>query len=255
MTLPPVHDASTNERTSLRDDALTRAGRRALLAELIEAGIEDRGVLDAMGKVPRHAFVSDDLRDVACENRALPIVGEQTISQPLIVALMSEAAELGPGDRCLEVGTGSGYQTAVLSELCGDVYSIEYLEEVFEFGRANLQRAGYLSRGVELRRADGHAGWPTAAPFDAILVTAAPERVPQPLLDQLAPGGRLVIPVGLRDARQELQLWTRARSEPSSDQTCFSRHHLAGVRFVPLLGQGAASENAEGGGDDDAPAS
>ncbi len=143
-------------------------------------GVSDPRLLAAMRRVPRHLFVPPELERLAYSDRPLPIPGGQTISQPYIVAFMTEAANISPSERCLEIGTGSGYQAAVLAELCAETYSIEYLPEVAAFGRANLDRAGYLER-VELRVGDGYGGWPERAPFDVILVTAAPDEVPQPL--------------------------------------------------------------------------
>src|SRR5262245_9172418 len=154
--------------------------REEMVRVQIEArGIEDERVLEALRTVPRHRFVPSRVRHLAYTDGPLPIPGEQTISQPYIVAFMSEAAQLETSERCLEVGTGSGYQTAVLAELCGEVYSIEYLPEVASFGRRNLEQLGYLERGVELRVGDGYAGWPEQEPFDVILVAAAPARVPR----------------------------------------------------------------------------
>ena len=198
--------------------------------------IDDPRVLAAMRKVPRHAFVPEASRDQAYADRQLPIGSGQTISQPYIVAFMTQAAKPAPGDRCLEIGTGSGYQAAVLAELCKKTYSIEYLEDVAKQGAQNLRQAGYGPERVELRTGDGYQGWPEAAPFDVILVTAAPERVPKPLLEQLAMGGRLVIPVGPQGGVQELERWTRtARGE---GQDAFERTRLSSVRFVPFLGDG-----------------
>lgn len=208
--------------------------REAMVREQIEArGIEDPRVLEAMRTVPRHRFVPARSRHHAYDDGPLPIPGDQTISQPYIVAFMTEAAELEPSDRCLEVGTGSGYQTAILSELCREVFSVEYLPEVAAFGRQNLEELGYLERNVHLRVGDGYEGWPEQAPFDAILVAAAPARVPRPLLQQLARGGRLVLPVGVA-REQNLELWTRLRA--GDDESAFAREPLFGVRFVPFLG-------------------
>jgi protein-L-isoaspartate(D-aspartate) O-methyltransferase len=201
--------------------------------QIEERGIEDMRVLNALRTVPRHRFVPARVRALAYSDGPLPIPGEQTISQPYIVAFMTAAADIEPTDRCLEVGTGSGYQTAVLAELCAEVYSVEYLSEVASFGRHNLERLGYLQRGVELRVADGYAGWPEHAPFDVILVAAAPASVPRPLLQQLSKGGRLLIPVGL-EREQNLELWTRRRA--GDDDEAFARELLFGVRFVPFLG-------------------
>jgi protein-L-isoaspartate(D-aspartate) O-methyltransferase len=208
--------------------------REEMVRVQIEArGIEDERVLEAMRTVPRHRFVPARVRHLAYSDGPLPIAGDQTISQPYIVAFMTEAAQLEPGERCLEIGTGSGYQTAVLAELCAEVYSVEYLPEVAAFGRHNLEELGYLRRGVQLRVADGYSGWPEQAPFDVILVAAAPARVPRPLLQQLSPRGRLVIPVG-PEREQNLELWTRQR--PGDDEGAFARELLFGVRFVPFLG-------------------
>ena len=206
---------------------------RMVKEQLMARDIRDPRVLHAMRVVPRHRFVPRAYARRAYADTPLPIPAEQTISQPYIVAFMSEAAQIKEGARCLEVGTGSGYQAAILTELCRETYSIEYLPEVAAFGRRNLEAMGYLSRGLSLRVGDGYAGWPEHAPFDAILVTAAPETVPPPLLAQLAMGGRLVIPVGGRYG-QELEVWTRVA--PGDTRRAFERKVLFGVMFVPFLG-------------------
>jgi protein-L-isoaspartate(D-aspartate) O-methyltransferase len=222
---PELHPGFS-ERTEERD----RLIKHAVEAE----GIKNSRVLAAMRKVPRHLFVPEASRPEAYANRPLPIGYGQTISQPYIVAAMTDAALPSPSDRCLEIGTGSGYQAAVLSELCREVYSIEYLAQVATFGAANLRRLGYHQPRTQLRVGDGFKGWPEAAPFDVILVTAAPEVVPPPLLAQLAVGGRLVIPVGPEDGVQQLERWTRKR--PGGGAEAFERETLMGVRFVPFLG-------------------
>lgn len=199
-------------------------------------GITDPKVRQALRRVNREHFVPDSLRAQAHADRPLPIGEGQTISQPYIVALMTEAARLCSSDRCLEIGTGSGYQTALLLELCREVYSIEYLEPIAAVARKNLQRAGQLGPRLHLRIGDGYMGWPEAAPFDAIVVTAAPPSVPRPLLAQLAPGGRLVIPVGVRGEVQQLERWTR-RADGSG---ALEHESIAAVRFVPFLGPGVS---------------
>jgi protein-L-isoaspartate(D-aspartate) O-methyltransferase len=188
-------------------------------------GVRDSRVLRAMGEVPRHEFVPPEERRWAYRDRPLPIGHGQTISQPYIVAVMSELAQLKPGDRVLEVGTGSGYQAAVLAALGAEVYSIELLPELAAQAAETLDRLGY--RNIQLRQGDGFAGWPSAAPFDAIIVTAAPPEVPPRLLEQLANGGRLVIPVG--DATQQLEVHTR-------DEKAIRVESIFPVRFVPMRG-------------------
>lgn len=183
-------------------------------------------VRDALLRVPRHRFVPSSLLAAAYEDRPLPIGHGQTISQPFIVALMTELAGVGPQSRVLEVGTGSGYQAAILAECVARVYSIEIVAPLGAQARALLAQLGY--RNVDVRIGDGYRGWPEAAPFDAILVTAAPEHVPQPLIDQLKPGGRMVIPVGQRHGVQDLLVITR-----DADGRAVQRRTLA-VRFVPL---------------------
>jgi protein-L-isoaspartate(D-aspartate) O-methyltransferase len=180
----------------------------------------------ALRTVPRHRFVPPDLVKDAYANRPLPIGMGQTISQPFIVALMTELAQPRADARVLEVGTGSGYQAAMLSPCVAKVYSIEIVKPLGERARELLAALGYGN--VEVRIGDGYKGWPEAAPFDAIVVTAAPDHVPQPLVDQLAPGGRMVIPVGSRHGVQELHVITK-----DAEGKALTRRTLA-VRFVPL---------------------
>ena len=186
----------------------------------------DGAVMDAMASVPRHEFVPDDLRTLAYLNRPLPIGDGQTISQPYIVALMTDLAAVNDGSKVLEIGTGSGYQAAVLAEIVSHVYTIEIVEPLGRRAAATLDRLGYDN--VTVRIGDGYAGWPEFAPFDAIVVTAAPDHVPEPLVEQLAVGGHLVIPVGNFD--QQLMLITRTEDG-------ITRKSLMGVRFVPLRGE------------------
>jgi protein-L-isoaspartate(D-aspartate) O-methyltransferase len=183
-------------------------------------------VMGAMRKVPRHRFVPPMEQSFAYDNRPLPIGEGQTISQPYIVALMTDLLDLKRTDTVLEVGTGSGYQAAVLAELAAKVYSIEIVEPLGKRAAKVLGELGY--RSVEVRIGDGYGGWPAAAPFDAIIVTAAPAEVPQPLIDQLKPGGRMVIPVGGSFMAQELML---VHKQPDGSTT--TRRTLP-VRFVPL---------------------
>jgi protein-L-isoaspartate(D-aspartate) O-methyltransferase len=183
-----------NAPAQMTDDA-ARSGRLRMVEEQIhQRGVTDARVLEAMRMVPRHRFVPPALESRAYDDSPLPIGGGQTISQPYIVAYMAEALGVAPGHTLLEIGTGSGYHAAVLGQLARAVYTIEIVPDLARRATATLKELGYAN--VHVREGDGFAGWPEQAPFDRILVTAAPERIPQPLLDQLAPGGRLVIPVG-----------------------------------------------------------
>jgi protein-L-isoaspartate(D-aspartate) O-methyltransferase len=208
--------------------------RQALVAELRTQGIADERVLAALEKVPRHAFVPARHTEFAYDNIALPLGGGQTVSQPFIVASMTEQARLTPEDRCLEIGTGSGYQAAVLAEMCRRVWSIEYQPELAAGAERVLRSLGYGPDRIELRTGNGWNGWPEHAPWDAILVTAAPDEVPRALLEQLALGGRLVVPVGDVTGSQQLEVWQRVG--PGSRPWAFRRQVLYGVRFVPLVG-------------------
>jgi protein-L-isoaspartate(D-aspartate) O-methyltransferase len=184
-------------------------------------------VMAAMAKVPRHEFVPQDQKRNAYQDRPLPIGHGQTISQPFIVALMTDLMEIKPTDRVLEVGTGSGYQAAVLAELAAAVYTIEIVEPLARQATERLRGLGY--RNVTTRAGDGYQGWAEHAPFDSIMVTAAPSVVPQPLLDQLKPGGRLVVPVGGQFAGQSLMVVEKL---PDGRTT---RRSVLPVRFVPLV--------------------
>jgi len=186
-------------------------------------------VLRAMGRVPRHEFVPPPLRAEAWRNYPLPIGAGQTISQPYIVALMSDLLAVAAGARVLEVGTGSGYQAAVLAEMGLTVYSVEIIESLAREAAARLERLGYA--GVRVRAGDGYHGWPQHAPFDGIIVTAAAPHVPQPLVDQLAAGGRLVIPVGPEGGTQHLLVIEKRQGGE------IDTRQVLPVRFVPLTGQ------------------
>ncbi|MBD8526268.1 protein-L-isoaspartate(D-aspartate) O-methyltransferase [Pseudomarimonas arenosa] len=215
------------------------AGRRAMLDEIAADARRtafDTGrsrfsepVMQAMQRVPRHAFVPEQYRTVAYANRPLPIGHGQTISQPYIVALMSDLLDIEPGDRVLEIGTGSGYQAAVLAELDAKVFSIEIIEPLAKQAAERLPELGY--RSIELRHADGYYGWQEAAPFDAIIVTAAANSVPPPLIRQLKPGGVLVIPVGAPFLTQSL-----IKVEKTAAGELHTQRILP-VRFVPLTGE------------------
>jgi protein-L-isoaspartate(D-aspartate) O-methyltransferase len=207
---------------------------RELASDIGRAKLADP-VVRAMERVPRHRFVPADLADLAYANRPLPIGEGQTISQPFIVALMTDLLEPRPHHRVLEVGTGSGYQAAVLAECVAKVYTIEILARLGERAKAVLAELGY--RNVETRIGDGYAGWPEAAPFDGIVVTAAPDHIPPALVEQLAPGGHLVIPVGTQSVGQDLLV---IRKE--ADGRTVTRRTLP-VRFVPLTGAGADARN------------
>jgi protein-L-isoaspartate(D-aspartate) O-methyltransferase len=183
-------------------------------------------VLDAMRKVPRHEFVPADHRAEAYIDDPLPIGYEQTISQPYIVALMTQLAEVDSSSRVLEIGTGSGYQAAVLAEIAASVYSIEIIEPLCQRADSTLRELGY--QNVFVKCGDGYRGWPEFAPFDAILVTAAPEHVPQPLIDQLKIGGRLIIPVG--DKSQDLRRIIKTAAGTTAQS-------IIPVRFVPMTGE------------------
>jgi len=212
-----------------------RAREQLVQETMVARGIDSPRVLAAMRKVARHKFVPDAARAAAYADRPLAIGWGQTISQPYIVAYMTQAVAPTAENRCLEIGTGSGYQAAVLAELCAVVFSIEYVPELADFARRNLRAAGYGDDRVKLLVGDGYAGWPEQSPFDVIVVTAAPPRVPQPLLDQLAVGGRLIVPVGTRADTQWLELWTRR--EPGFGPGALANERLLPVRFVPFLGR------------------
>lgn len=225
----PTADVAPHPPAAAEDSSLTRDDRERMVREQIAGrGVRDRRVLEVLRQVPRHLFVPSPLRAYAYRDTPLAIGHGQTISQPYIVGFMSEALHLAPQDRVLEIGTGSGYQAAVLARLVREVYSIEIIEALGGSAAERLQRLGY--ENVKVRIGDGYQGWPEAAPFDGIIVTAAPGRIPRPLMEQLAPGGRLVIPVGKR-----FQTLIRVRRTPSG----FQQEELLPVIFVPMTGQAA----------------
>jgi protein-L-isoaspartate(D-aspartate) O-methyltransferase len=195
--------------------------------------IDDPRVLDAMRKVPRHELVPEELRGRAYADGPLPIGYGQTISQPYVVAFMTEKLEPRETDRVLEVGTGSGYQAAVLAELVKEVYTIEIVPELAERAKEDLKRLGY--QNIHVREGDGYKGWPEAAPFDAIIVTCAPDDVPGPLVSQLKDGGRMIIPVGA-GGRQQLVL-LRKRGDK------LEKRAVLPVRFVPMTGEAQRKTN------------
>lgn len=227
--LSDATDARPSERSrAMLDEIVSMA--RATAGETGRAELSAR-TLDAMARVPRHRFVSAGDEVAAYRNRPLAIGHGQTISQPYIVALMTDLLELRPSDRVLEIGTGSGYQTAVLAQLAARVYSIEIVESLARGAAARLKALGYGN--IETKVGDGYQGWREHAPFDAIVVTAAPEETPPALIEQLKRNGRLVIPLGKRDGAQMLYLM-RKRGDDSLE-----RRAVLQVRFVPFTGGGA----------------
>lgn len=217
--------SDSTQATPSPTDPSARARENMVRTQIEAREVRDPRVLAAMRTVPRELFVPESLREMAYADRPLPIGHRQTISQPYIVALMTELAALKPGDRVLEVGTGSGYQAAVLAELGAEVFSIEIIEPLAAQAEETLERLGYT---VRVRAGDGYQGWPEQAPFDAVIVTAAPPEVPEPLRQQLRQGGRLIIPVGTHF--QELRRITRTASG-------FREDSILPVRFVPMTGR------------------
>ena len=212
--------------TAQPDDSDLRARREAMVEQQIsQRGVIDARVLDAMRAVPRERFVPPESRSEAYEDRPLPIGSGQTISQPYIVAYMTEVLEVAPSHKVLEVGTGSGYQAAVLSELVREVYTIEIVPELARRAETVLRELNRTN--IHVRAGDGYAGWPEEAPFDRIIVTAAPEQLPRPLVDQLAPGGRLVVPVGSQGGPQ----WMTIVEKTSTGVT---ERRTIPVQFVPF---------------------
>ncbi len=217
----PAEDQAEN-------DAFARRRRTMISEQLAARDIRDKKVLEVMGTVPRHLFVSPGSRNLAYEDYPLPIAEGQTISQPYIVALMTQGLELKGKEKVLEIGTGSGYQAAVLSALASRVYSIEYHPALAETAAALLRKLGCAN--VEVRSGDGFFGWPEEAPFDGIIVTCAARRVPEALLSQLAEGGRLVIPIGETGEVQRLLRVRKVKGRPVEEEITL-------VRFVPMLGE------------------
>jgi protein-L-isoaspartate(D-aspartate) O-methyltransferase len=225
-TIIPLTPSSTTENQA--EATFTEARKRMVQEQIQGRGISDARVLSAMAKVPRHRFVLPEYQSEAYADHPLPISYGQTISQPYIVSLMTESLSLLPGEKVLEIGTGSGYQAAVLAELTDLVYTVEIIEPLGQKAVDILRELGY---DVHCKIDDGYYGWPEYAPFDAIIVTCAPDHVPQPLVGQLKEGGRLIIPIGAPGYYQTLWL-----IEKRGDQLLST--NLGGVSFVPMLGEG-----------------
>lgn len=226
--LPGMHAGCEAQPGAAADPAAARKRMVEYQLAGLGRGITNARVLAVMGEVPRHEFVPVAWRDEAYEDRPLPIGHGQTISQPFIVAFMTERLEPTATDKVLEIGTGSGYQAAVLAKLVREVYTIEIVEPLAKRAEADLKRLGYTN--VIVRAGDGYLGWPEAAPFDAVIVTCAPEQVPQPLVDQLKEGGRMIVPVGPA-GEQALVLLQKREGK-------VERSAVLPVRFVPMTGKG-----------------
>lgn len=225
---PPARNEDPPPRDPDEGEAVRSRRRRLVERDIAGSGVSDPRVLSAMARVPRHPFVPERYRDIAYRDRPFPIGAGQVITQPSLVARMVAAAEVGPEDRVLEIGTGSGYGAAVLAELAAEVHTVERREEFVESARRRLRELGYDNVHVQL--ADGTQGWPEASPFDAVVCTAGGPRIPDPLLDQLVPGRWLVIPLG---PRPRLQTLYRVRVVEGR----LEREDLGPVRFVPLVGE------------------
>ena len=237
-TIPKLQQLTpAGSAPSAEPDEFTQARMDMVRLYIEGAGVSDAEVLRAMRAVPRQEFVPTEYLGQAYENHPLPIGYGQTISQPYIVGWMTELLELQPGERVLEIGTGSGYQAAILAELgFVDVYSIEIVPALAESATARLEALGYDE--IQIRGGDGYYGWPEAAPFDAIIVTAAPDHLPAPLADQLADGGRLVIPIGPTGFYQSLWQFVKEDRE-------LRAFNVGGVSFVPFTGRGIEAAPAE----------
>ncbi|MCG2770229.1 MAG: protein-L-isoaspartate(D-aspartate) O-methyltransferase [Chloroflexota bacterium] len=227
---PLPHSTATQISTGLTPtaDQYQAARMQMVEAQMRNRDITDEKVLKAMEKVPRHEFVPERYQGLAHADRPLPIGYGQTISQPYIVALMTQLLEVGQADKVLEIGSGSGYQAAIMGELAHEVYTVEIIEELAESATELLRRLGYAN--VHVKHADGYYGWEEHAPYDVIIVTCAPDHIPQPLLDQLADGGCMVVPVGPPGAYQVLWKIEREGEEIVSQR-------ITGVVFVPLTGE------------------
>ena len=222
-------DAEAGRAGGQQEDEPLAVERAALLRELRDQGIESDAVLEALDRVPRERFVPHGVRHLAYANHPLPIGYDQTISQPYIVALMTELIDPQPTDRVLEIGTGSGYQAAVLGELGSEVFTIEIVSELAASATALLGELGYDR--VHVRHGDGYLGWPDEAPFDKVIVTAAPAEIPAALVEQLRTGGRMVLPVGPQGGVQQLVLLRK------TDEGEVRQEHVIQVRFVPMVRQ------------------
>ncbi len=219
---------SATESNHASDTDTTIQRNRMVKEQLIRRGIKDKKVLDAMSEIPRHLFIDKSLRSKAYGDHPLPIGGGQTISQPYVVALMTEALNLKAQDRVLEIGTGSGYQAAVLAEIVKEVYTIEIREKLAKRARQLLSKLGY--KNIKTKYADGYFGWQEHAPFDAIIVTASANHIAPPLIKQLKEGGRLIIPLGSTLYYQTLTLATKKKGQLEVKQ-------MGGVAFVPMIGE------------------
>jgi protein-L-isoaspartate(D-aspartate) O-methyltransferase len=220
---------SCGQQKSIQEDTdkMYEKMRIAMVRDQIEKrNIKDQNVIRAMSKVPRHEFVPEHLRKYAYADEPLPIGEDQTISQPYIVAYMSEQLELKPTDKILEIGTGSGYQAAVLAEITDSVFTIEIVDVLARRAESTLKKLGYSN--IMVKSGDGYKGWPEHAPFDKIIITAAPTRIPQPLVDQLKIGGKMILPLG--DYSQDLVLIQK-------NEGGVTQRKLLPVRFVPMTGE------------------
>ena len=218
---PPIKNSSASDEMTIQREKMVKE-------QLVSRGIKDKKVLDAMLKIHRHRFVDESLRDKAHNDHPLPIGEGQTISQPYVVALMTEALKLKPDDRVLEIGTGSGYQAAVLAEIVKEVYTIEIRKNLAERAEKLLNELGY--KNIKVKYADGYFGWTEYSPFDAIIVTASANHIPLPLIKQLKEGGKLIIPLGSTLYYQTLMLATKKGGELEVEQ-------MGGVAFVPMTGE------------------
>lgn len=216
----------SRDMTETTEEAFAAMRQQMVQRQIESRGVKDPLVLDAMRSVRRHRYVPDNMRRYAYYDEPLPIGYEQTISQPYIVAYMTESLGLKGNEKVLEIGTGSGYQAAVLAEVVKEVYTIEIVEPLAERAEESLREEGYSN--VHCRAGDGYQGWPEAAPFDAVIITAAPPRIPEPLIEQLKVGGRMIVPVGT--LYQELVLLTKKKKG-------VEKQRLLPVRFVPMTGE------------------